>query len=638
MFCRSVRTKLPCGRCQLTKESTALLQRRSRDTKVNAAMPYSSLPPKPSYLTQRRTHTRFALPEGMKPYEDDWAKEAEYPPIDSEMHTWNEHRRKRLQDTLDFHTKIREASCPEAKNLELNMPKQFGYTSFRVTEDVFDYDSLAAYKFVTRTHVASNTQLPDQYYSPELEEQVKHYVEEVKEPILDALQFELHSPRSYETEFNEFPNTIESKKSQSIISQINRVVLTVLGRDFEHLKDSQVDIQPNVEAFWQMGGLEASYRRRNQREGNKTKTAPDCYKLKHVQVDGPMEYNLHYVGSPLLQVRCKDPPQHFVLPTDPLCLRSIEEFPDRFPHFLQAYGFRFEDDLRFASIIPGHWSGDTHRCNLLAYHRRDHLWHRERIQNRYWTAKDENEEALYSQAMLVSFGRLLSQAFYHGFDQFGGFEYPFSTQTVITNGLDWSFFAYQLNTIEFHELALAKNQNQNIMWGTQSESIFDKQKSDELNKNVLGNILKFYLNGPGPVNVENATPYLSCPIHEWEDERERVLTFYNFREQICQRIYRTDALLKFRPPEIYEYEKIYKVYFNAMPMDPRRRFFELPRGFPGSNPASDPYALKDPLYESKGVRRLKAEVAARKEKETIEAAKRAEGLKFGVTDSMSRRR
>jgi len=37
-----------------------------------------------------------------------------------------------------------------------------------------------------------------------------------------------------------------------------------------------------------------------------------------------------------------------------------------------------------------------------------------------------------------------------GFDQFSDLSYPFTTQTVITNGFQWSFFAYQLNTIRMN--------------------------------------------------------------------------------------------------------------------------------------------------------------------------------------------
>lgn len=67
-----------------------------------------------------------------------------------------------------------------------------------------------------------------------------------------------------------------------------------------------------------------------------------------------------------------------------------------------------------------------------------------------------------------------------------------------------------------------------------------------------------------------------------------------------------------------------------MPMEARRRFFELPSGFPGSNPTTEPYQMRRALYECKGIRRQRAELAEKKEKEAIEAAKKAEALKYGV--------
>lgn len=168
---------------------------------------------------------------------------------------------------------------------------------------------------------------------------------------------------------------------------------------------------------------------------------------------------LHYVGNTLLQVRCKDPPKVFLNPNDPLCKRSIEEFPDRFPHFLQSYGFKRPDDYRFASMIPGHWSGDERRCNLISFHPRHYLKIPERAENKYWSAQDETEETLFSQAILVSFGRLVSQALYHGFDQYTDLEYPFSIQTIITDGLDWSFFAFQLNTMKLDRMSTSTTQH-----------------------------------------------------------------------------------------------------------------------------------------------------------------------------------
>lgn len=62
---------------------------------------------------------------------------------------------------------------------------------FNVNEDCFEYDSLNAYKFVTRTHVASNTQLPSQYTAPELNEKVEYFKNKLREPLSDVLAFEL---------------------------------------------------------------------------------------------------------------------------------------------------------------------------------------------------------------------------------------------------------------------------------------------------------------------------------------------------------------------------------------------------------------------------------------------------------------
>lgn len=193
------------------------------------------------------------------------------------------------------------------------------------------------------------------------------------------------------------------------------------------------------------------------------------------------------------------------------------------------------------------------------------------------------------------------------------------------------------------ELSLHKNPLQNVLWATETQSIFDSQNKGQLNPAVLLNLLRFYLNPPRPIPLENSTPYLGTPIQQWpasteEEEKQRILTFYNFRDMVCQRIYRNFNLRKKRPPEIHEYEYIYKIYFNAMPMDKRLKFFEFPRGFPGSDPYNTPYSLQDPTYIKKGVKLLMKQVAERKEAEAVEQAKLAEALKYGVSQEPTRKK
>lgn len=72
--------------------------------------------------------------------------------------------------------------------------RQYGYKVFQVNENGFEYDSLKAYKFVTRTHVASTNQLPSHYAEPELNEKVEYFQNKLKEPLMEALAFELDIP------------------------------------------------------------------------------------------------------------------------------------------------------------------------------------------------------------------------------------------------------------------------------------------------------------------------------------------------------------------------------------------------------------------------------------------------------------
>ena len=74
-------------------------------------------------------------------------------------------------------------------------------------------------------------------------------------------------------------------------------------------------------------------------------------------------------------------------------------------------------------------------------------------------------------------------------------------------------------------------------------------------------------------------------------------------------------------------------HFNSMLLEAHRRWFELPSGFPGSNPWDEPYRLKDPTYVTKGVKWLRSLLEAKKEKEAIEAAKKAAKNKFNIGES-----
>jgi len=65
----------------------------------------------------------FKYPSGMVAYEDDYVDQAEYPEIDPETHDWPEFRKKHRKDMLDWYKRVQDQPNPEAKTLEINMPR-----------------------------------------------------------------------------------------------------------------------------------------------------------------------------------------------------------------------------------------------------------------------------------------------------------------------------------------------------------------------------------------------------------------------------------------------------------------------------------------------------------------------------------
>ena len=68
----------------------------------------------------------------------------------------------------------------------------------------------------------------------------------MKTELQDALEFELSG---YSHGYND--NKVQSS---AIVKHLNRVLTRILGADNSHLYESDVDIDPRVEAFWFVGG------------------------------------------------------------------------------------------------------------------------------------------------------------------------------------------------------------------------------------------------------------------------------------------------------------------------------------------------------------------------------------------------
>ena len=71
--------------------------------------------------------------------------------------------------------------------------------------------------------------------------------------------------------------------------------------------------------------------------------------------------------------------------------------------------------------------------------------------------------------------------------------YPLTTQTVMSDGQKFTFFAYQLNTIHLW-LTDEHQPLRNVCWATQEMALYDKVENGEVhgfNDDVLRHLLKF---------------------------------------------------------------------------------------------------------------------------------------------------
>nr|CAD7459808.1 unnamed protein product [Timema tahoe] len=544
--------------------------------------------------------------------ENDYSETPEYPPIIDDSLDARKKRRK-----LSWHDKIKRLKTVEEKLFEINMPKYYGWRCFLLKEGVIPYNSLNFTQYATRTYLVKNEDLPA-YYSKEIEEEASCLADSIQSQVEDSILFETCDVRrSYDldTDDSNFvsPGEKETILTNSMVNQINNVILANLAGKYDHLLQAQVDYEPRLESFWSLGGLAPPEATRKSKLGCKwTKDRAD------EPVDRFIQYCVvcvQYLGSPILQLRHEQP-----LP--PLVDHSEGENPElEVPLFtLDPRTDGFFQDHRHGTNIPGFWPGDPCEFGLVSFHSRGHL-----VERPTSFGETDHLEALDVQAILASYSWLLAQACYQGFSTFNDITYPLVTQTVITNGRLWSFYGYQLNTTLLHSENAKENPQRNLCYGTKPLPLYDGVESGRVvgeykhlfkhlaservhrnsqspsameegfNPDVLKTLLKLYLNVPRHREGVELKPYLHPSmryIAEMKNLRPRIWWEKQFKHMYSNR---PRHRLMY---EIYNWEKIYKIDHKTRPLDKRLRPFELP----DANPFKRRYNDHTPEYMPKALR------------------------------------
>nr|CAD7569774.1 unnamed protein product [Timema californicum] len=126
-------------------------------------------------------------------------------------------------------------------------------------EGVIPYNSLNFTQYATRTYLVKNEDL-HAYYSKEIEEEASSLADSIQSQVEDAILFETCDVRrSYDLDNGDSnfvsPGEKETILTNSMVNQINNVILANLAGKYDHLLQAQVDYEPRLESFWSLGGL-----------------------------------------------------------------------------------------------------------------------------------------------------------------------------------------------------------------------------------------------------------------------------------------------------------------------------------------------------------------------------------------------
>ncbi|XP_067888847.1 39S ribosomal protein S30, mitochondrial [Heterodontus francisci] len=265
------------------------------------------------------------------------------------------------------------------------------------------------------------------------------------------------------------------EREQTILPLIGNLVprlISALVADNPLLGASSLDFEPEVNFYWLRG----------------ERTVPRGHRKG--QVD-PIRFQID--DKPYCQIRVPEQLPEFVplehsVPED---VPVIQIEPSRLPLFQRQY----DNNIFIGSkIVDSSCYGHTQ------FHFASNKLSREKLIKNNLT--DQIEVRLRANGIASLFAWTGAQAMYQGFWSEADVTQPFVSQAVITDGIYFSFFCYQLNTLALTARTDQHNHRKNICWGTESMRLYEDIEGGSVkgfNDEVLSLLVRFLLNRPESV-------------------------------------------------------------------------------------------------------------------------------------------
>lgn len=349
----------------------------------------------------------------------------------------------------------------------------------------------------------------------------------------------------------------ERQITQIIVEQLNRALLKVMSLEYPHLGEVEVDYNPRHEAFWAVGGVQSTKNVVNSSNGRKWQSK---------EARNVADRLIQYSGNPYMCLRHQKQLASWKTLSESNNVGLSQKLP-RFKYDARCLGY--DTKYQHVTNIPGHWpcvNEQTHP--FLSIHSRAHLNFHSKL-----NAKHDVQEALDALAIKASYSLLLAHASYNGFNTYNDLTYPLNTQTIITNGKEWSFYEYQLNTLLIHADNEVGNPKVNFCRGSPPLSLFAEisktGKCVGFNDDTFKQLLNFYGNVPKIQRTpEELQPFISSRLSEYTNSDQCDFIDKKFKHLTSNRQRHLEI------PEIFLWEKLYKIDNKTRPMEAKRRFFE----------------------------------------------------------------
>ncbi|XP_041360632.1 39S ribosomal protein S30, mitochondrial-like [Gigantopelta aegis] len=395
--------------------------------------------------------------------------EVEYPPVKPKFPPgkWGDMDRKYAWHWHDETTKIAEITDPKQRMDELTS-KEMKMWLFKVPE-VYPRQLLFQ-QYATKTHMVEG--LPDIYTSLETD----LLVNKIKELLIEYICLE-QDKILRNVYLSKFSSWIQShQRSRIIVDAINRSILQMTSDGCDHLANCQIGEGVRVSAFWDRHGIE-----RNRRVMHPTKTT-------YVTVQDS-RFQAKYVAD--FQIRVEQPLPEFVPVDDPLCSSVDGPNLKYHPTVIGQVQMRKEKP----SVVAGHWLGDPCEFGQLSMLLTNQI---QQQVDYHQYSKQYELEFEKNLGLSASFVWLVAQAHTQGFNTYLDLTYPLTTQTILTDGQHFTFFAYQLNTLHLWKSNDA-NPTRNVCWHTDQMKLYDVVEDGTVkgfNDDVLRNIVKMFVLKP----------------------------------------------------------------------------------------------------------------------------------------------